>query len=269
MRWKPVALSVVERLRLLGHVGDGESHDLKEIVAHGRAVESFCRLHRLMCNRGWTVGWNKVLSGNVIHGWYGNSITTEPLRIVAFEIEADERVLKYCFQILNALYNGSNLNLTTKALTDANRLLQECGADLLQNRIEPLDLSLLRRINLDQREKPFAERIYWSGKTGQIILSDGGRHQVTRELVWTRAIESGLESNGLINRQVGEILSNVASDSQETILPEGELEIAAKRFLSCLKTFKFARLEGDRLVLSVSPGEFPTKALEIWGESED
>lgn len=219
MRWQPVASSVVERLKSLGCLENLERRHFITASNNGDAVDAFHRMNQLMSDRGWRVGWNKILQGNVIRGWYGTMITSQPLRTVAFEISTDDQLLLCCREILNTLHQNKKPDLSEDQQGEAANLLQECGIDVLHAGIDRLGLALLLRLNLNQRELPFAERITWAGKSCLFQFSDGGRIQITRELVWARAIESAIDEDGKVSRQLRHILTQMGMESTEIVLP--------------------------------------------------
>ena len=265
MRWKPIASAVIDRLCSSHLIDTSQAVELRSLVNIGEAITAFRQLQELMSKAGWSVGWNKILRGKSLYGWYGSTIAILPLRFVTLEIETDAELWESCSQLLMAFYNGQEQPSSKGFHPETSRLIQGLGVNLKGKSLDRLGVELLHRLNLDRRELPLIERIHWSGDACTTILSDGGRLQVTRGSVWARAIESGIGADGRIDPQLGALLTGVDVVQTEITLPQDEISAGTDACLSRLRMYRLAKVEIDRICLSIPLGEFPALALEIWG----
>ncbi len=264
MKWKPIASVVIDRLCASRLVDTSQAAELRSLVFNGEAATAFRRLQKLMTEAGWSVGWNKILRGRSLYGWYGSTIAILPLRFVALEIETNVELWESCSQLLMALYNHRGQPSSEGLHPETSRLIQALGVNMKSKNLDRLGVELLRRLNLDHRELPLIERIHWSGDACTTILSDGGRLQVTRGLVWARAIESGIGTDGRIDPQLRVLLTGVNAEQTEIALPKEKVEEGTAACLNCLRMYRMAKVEVERICFSIPVGEFPALALEIW-----
>ncbi len=265
MRWKPIASAVIDRLCSSHLIDTSQAAELRSLVYNGHAITAFQRLQTLMSKAGWSGGWNKILRGKSLYGWYGSTIAIFPLRFIALEIETNAELWESCSQFLTALYNGQEQPSSAGLHPKASRMIQGLGVNLKGKSLDRLGVELLHRLNLDRRELPLIERMHWSGDACTTILSDGGRLQVTRESVWARAIESGIGTDGRIDPQLCTLLTGVNADQTEIVLPPDEMSEGTAACINCLWMYRLAKVEVDRICFSIPMGEFPALALEIWG----
>ncbi|MDP8227911.1 MAG: hypothetical protein P9M15_00495 [Candidatus Electryoneaceae bacterium] len=218
-----------------------EVTDAVRFLNEGHSVQAFRSIQQ-MVGSAISVGWNKLWIGSDLYGWYGSQVTVQPLRTLALEIEADETTWDKCRQLLTH--------------NKVNRLLLELGGG---------GTKLLQRLNLDRREKPFIERWRWSGNTGLAMLSDGGRFQIKRELVWARTIEASLDQNGQLGRSVGELLEHIDHEKRTIMC---KFDGATADFVRIIRWYGLGRHQVDRMSLAVSAGDFPRLALDLWSSGK-
>lgn len=214
-----------------------EVADAVRLLDEGHSVQAFRSIQRMVGSE-ISGGWNKLWIGSDLYGWYGSLITVQPLRTIALEIEADDVVWDECCRLLTH--------------NKVNRLLLELGDG---------GTKLLQRLNLDRREQPFIERWKWSGNTGLAMLSDGGRFQIKRELVWARAIESSLDRYGRLDGSIRELLKHIDHNSKEVVY---EFDDTTTDFVRILAWYGLGRCWVDRMMLAVPAGDFMRVALELW-----
>jgi len=264
VKWIPVAAAVIDRLSNARLIANPPATELRRLIRRRAAVDAFRLSHRLMTEPGWLIGWNKIRRGNSAYGWYGPTVTIHPLRSAALEIETDAELWNSCRRLLTSLHRQQEKPDPAEFHPLTYPVIQAFGVNARGNNLDRPGIELLQRLNLDCRESPLAERIHWSGNSCLIVLSDGGRFQITRELAWARAIESGIGSDGRMNPQVRALLTGIDAGSSEIILPRGGIEDATASFMSILSRYRFAAVETDRMSLAVQAGGFPALALEIW-----
>ena len=263
MKWKPTASAVINGLHSSNLIDHTQSETLISLINDGDAVQAFKQLQCIMTAAGWRIGWNRILREGSIIGWYGRIITTQPIRSAAVEIETVTDLWETCRRFLSSLWLQDCAESGDEFESSLGYLM-EFGVNLLSDRLDPAGLELLRRLNADQREKPLIERWHWQGSTGMALLSDGGRFQVTRELVWARAIEAGIGSDGRLDSQLRIILEGISSDQSFITLPQGKIGKPVSAFIDRLETYRLAKRELDVVSLAVPAGNFPSVALEIW-----
>ena len=264
MKWKPTASIVINGLHSSNLIDDTQSETLKSLINDGDSVQAFKLAHGIMVDTGWRVGWNKILREGSIIGWYGWIITTQPIRSAAVEIETVTDLWETCRRFLSSLWLQDRAESGDEFESSLGYLM-EFGVNLLSSRLDPAGLELLQRLNADQREKPLIERWRWQGSAGMALLSDGGRFQVTRELVWARAIEASIDSDGRLDPQLRTILEDVSPDQSFITLPQGKIGKPVSAFIDRLEMYRLAKRELDGISLAVQAGKFPSVALEIWG----
>ncbi len=272
MRWRPLAAAVIEQLNKADALKKNRFAEVSQLIKAGEATRAFRQVHQLMSGAGWPVGWNKIVRGGNIHGWFGPAITVHPLRLAALELEADEDTWTAARQILQALWNGDSASSTDESWRAAISHLAEFGVDPGRMNLDQTGLALLQRLNLDRRDHPFIERWWWSGRMGSALLSDNGRIQVTREMVWARAVEAGLNAGGSLNDSMKDFLTQADPDAVDIIIPDSmnqgySAEGADEPLERCLKRLEFyglSKREIDRALLAVPAGGFPSNALRLW-----
>ena len=263
MKWKPTASTVINGLHSSNLIDHSQSETLRSLINDGDAVQAFKLAHSIMVDTGWRVGWNRIFREGSIIGWYGRIITTQSIRSAAVEIETIADIWETCRKFLNSLWLQDSAESGDEFESSLGYLM-EFGVNLLGNRLDSAGLELLQRLNADQREKPLIERWHWQGSAGMAQLSDGGRFQVRRELVWARAIEAGIDSAGRLDWQLRTILEAVSPNQSFITLPQGEIGKPVSSFIDRLEMYRLGKRELDGILLAVHAGDFPSVALEIW-----
>lgn len=250
MRLKPFAIEIISDLHQLGFLETGLYSDIRSSIPSDNPSRIFNRVYFDLHRRGWSVGWNKTWRGGVLLAWYGAIVTSMPMRAAAIEFRNFDNPDLDHFALADHGNSGDTVEFS-------NRYAEEkAGART----------NLLRRINLDQREQPFVERWHWSERVGSAVLSDEGRFQVSRELVWSRAIEHGLVRGQGISAVLRKFLQDLDRDEPESSFPT-ETDACLLSCLKCLEFYGFAKKMGDRIRFARNPGCFPELALELWKES--
>ncbi len=259
----------------------------------GGVLSQYDEIRNSVIKSGNALGWNKLWHGSDLYGWYGTIAPVQPLRAIAFEIEADPLIWRVCRErltemelgksgthiichsgldqeptdskeLLDSRLHGNNDDVDKELLDSGFR--QNDRIENYQNdklKIDRLlmglgcrngNLKLLHRLNLDCRDRPFVERWKWSGGNGLAFLSDGGRFQVTRELVWARAMEVTMDSNGQVPDSVMKLLSSIQPEDREIIVPESDYQI--DKLISYLELYGFGKRLSDKVGLRSVVGQF-------------
>lgn len=264
LKWYPAAVAVLNRLKRLSCLNRRQAASFQLLLGQEDPVTVYKALNEVMVKQGWPVGWNKVLRAGSIYGWYGRIVTVQPLRAVTMEIEHDSLRWDSYRKYMNSIW-FKDASAVSEDDSDAyGRQLSIYGITVSESSLDEIGISVLRRLNLDRRELPFVERGSWSGRNGLIVLSDGGRFQLTRELVWARGVESCLGSDGRLGSGLLSLLRSVGSDRVEIEFIENSFPKEAERLLTVLKLYRFAKVEIDRIKLFSAAGDFPKLAANIW-----
>lgn len=266
MRWKSIAGEVIQKLHSAGVLKREDHSEIQKLLNFGDPIGSFHLTLRASVKAEITVGWNKIWRGSTLYGWFGSHVTVQPLRAVAFEIETDDQVYKAATRILSSDTVSQTPMENDPVSCRTLRMLAEF--DVWRNPVSNHDnrLQLLRRVNLDRRELPFAERKYWSGNTGFVQLSDEGRFQVSRDLVWTRAIEAGIEDYGNIAETVRTFLSEISENTTHVTVKDSDRDDGVNAVIKRLELYGYGRLRFDRLEFAVPAGGFPEMALRLYDQ---
>lgn len=267
MKWRPIASDVINRLQSLSLIDSKRLSELNGLINSGKPIKAFTVLRRWMAETDWAVGWNKIICKGVIYGWYGHLVTVHPLRLAAVEIESNPVQWEICRQILIDLWQKRKTVSYKKEDVEAIRLLQELGVNPHCGKLDGQGIELMHRLNLDRREMPVIERWRWSGSTGQAFFSDGGRHQVSRDTVWLRSIEAGINSDGNLDPEMRDFLDAIDQSQLETLLPDNRHYSMGSKLWKCLtrlELYRLAKRETDRVLFSIKIGEIAATALKLW-----
>jgi len=265
LKWKTTAYAVISRLCSQQLINNKQSSELLEIINEGNPVNVFKQLQDLMTEAGWQVGWNKVLRDGYILGWYGSVVTSQPIRLAAIEIENDLEIWESTRQYLLDIWNETSKSAQPKCNNSTIRLLKELGVNTLSTKLDSIGTALLHRLNLDKREMPIVERWRWSGQTGQVILSDGGRFQFKQELAIARSIEAGIDTNGKIPSLLRRFLTKLIKDQSDVELTSSETDENVLSYLARLEIYRLVKRETERIGFYLPVGNFPDLALKLWG----
>ncbi len=262
MRWRPLANAVITALTAENALNPREIGELREKIRTGDGVGAFRIAYHIMAGRGRPVGWNKIWNRSDLIGWYGQVRTVEPLRFAALEIEADPRGEEFRLR-LNGIYRGetpspSEQTLEEKEWADAFNL------SFSSVHLNDATLRLLRRLNLNRRERPAIEHWRWSNGCGIAYLSNGDRIQIRRELVWTRAVEAGLHRVGAMSPGIKGFLASIEPESREAKVLSSDVERPLTRLIRKLELFGFAERLIDGVRFRTPPGNFPRIAVKLW-----
>jgi len=263
LKYRPTAIEVINRLRSLNYLSRKLYSILTEAIQNSEPFEAFKMLHSQMIEAGWAVGWNKILRNGSIYSWYANQVTVYPLRLAVMEIESDDDIYESCRQSLLSLFSPSD-----SGIQQADPYAISLGVCPLHDNIDKFGIAVLHRLNLDTRERPLIERWHWAGGVSTVVLSDGGKYQVSADAIWARAIEAGIDDKGRLDTVMKDFIRGIFPDTKELSLPPEMNNDAGKyltRFLARLVAYRVARLEVDRIVFIVEPGKFPELAIKLWG----
>jgi len=273
LKYRPIAIEVINRLRSLKYLSSKLYEFLLEATQNGEPFKAFEILHSRMVEAGWTVGWNKVLRNGSIYSWYANQVTVYPLRLAVMEIESDDDIYESCRQSLlnlnNIIHAGTDSSrFKIKGIQQTDPYAISLGVSPLYDYIDKFGIAVLHRLNLDMRDRPIIERWHWTGGVSSIVLSDGGRYQISRDTIWARAIETGIGANGRLDSVMKDFIGGIFPDTKELRLPPEMINSTGKclaRFIERLVVYRVARLEVDMVVFIVEPGKFPELAIKLWG----
>jgi len=263
-RWKRIAEQVIRRRINSGIVNEGPARESLELVAGGDAVGAFRLLWKIHRTAGRPAGWNKVWTPGGITGWYGPTVTHQPLRAAASEVEADPAFCNELRAYLMACWGVESPELAAEPSPPARNLLRELDIEPGSAGLSGEGLQFLRRLNLDRRELPLIERWRWATSAGLAILSDGARTVGGRDTVWARAIDAELTAAGGLSEPLKEYLRRAEPGAVELFLPNAPPARGPSTFWGRMEFYGYGRLVGDRLVLSVPAGKFPALALKLW-----
>jgi hypothetical protein len=220
-----------------------------------------------MVEAEWAVGWNKIIRDGAIYSWHSDQITVYPLRLAVMEIESNDDIYISCRSLLTDLWQDDLKYSIDSASPDIIHNLQELGVNPLLGLLDKYGLALLHRLNIDMRDRPLIERLHWAGGISTVVLSDGGKYQVSRDAIWASAIEAGLKSDGRFDSVLKDFLRKIFPETLELNLPvemDNESQSGMDRFLSRLIFYRAVKLEIDKVVFIIKPGSFPELALKLW-----
>jgi len=230
---------------------DGREYALG-CIESGQMDSCFHFIKKKAISAGCRIGWNKVWHGSNLLAWYGRISVTQPIRAVAFEIESNESVWQDCRVRLMQLESGGS-----STIDSTGELLSGFG---IVNR----NIKLLRRLNLDYRERPFVERWSWSGETGVAYLSDGGKFQIWKDLVWVRAIEAVIDREGKIPNLVSDHLIRLNSDESELQFSEFDEDLS--KMVETIEMYGCVKLLGDTLIMKSGIGTTPAILYHLYNQ---
>jgi len=262
MRRQPLASEILDRLYNSNLLDTKDFNTIKQWIRDGDEIEAFRKTYKLMVKQGWHIGWNKVWRGNDIIGWYGRIVTVQSLRSATMEVEAEDVKWNDAKHWLCSLDECKPHKNTDKI----HGLLATFGLDPRIKRTDKNRLRVLHRLNLDMHDCPFIERWRWSGGIGTAYLSDEGRFQVTRELVWARAVETGLQTANVLTLPLKTFLERIYKTKREALLPECLDDTGLMACLDRLEFFGLCQKLVDCVLFSVQPGGFPELAVGLWGD---
>ncbi len=259
MKWQSVACEIVSNLETRNALIQSDKDQILNLISDNNSVEAFRTTYGKIIP-DWKIGWNKIWRGNDLIGWYGTTLTIQPIRSVAFEIESASDEGEAVRNWLTRLYN----TLSMDPEDPQNRLLAEFGFEPGDFDWDKPKLKLLQRLNLDQHDKPAIERWRWSKNNGLAYTTDDGRFQVTRDLVWARAIETGIKSAGGTSKPLREFLLDLDKNVKEIAFSTSINDIGLDACIQILSFYGFVHRMIDRVRFSVSPGDFPLNAIQLW-----
>ncbi len=220
MKWQTVARCIIDRLSQANNFSPSERDYAQELWLCNDAERLFSWLRGKAIENENIFGWNKIWSGGNLYSWWGRVVTIEPLRLVALELSAgDDDLIR---NILQSVYNGQAIGFYEQV-----RELAEFSVELTAP-LSAEGLSLLQRLNLDCRERPFIERWHWAGDNGMAYLSDGGRLQITQTLAWTRALETIIDEKGFIDEDIIQTIIMHQNNSLDIIVPSTQVYLVEK-----------------------------------------
>ncbi|MCF7810986.1 hypothetical protein K9N50_08345 [bacterium] len=268
MKYRPIAIDIINRLRSQKYIEGDVYTDLISQIENGRCFETFDLLKSRMVKAGWAVGWNKILCNGVIYSWYSDHVTVIPLRLAVMEIESNDALYNSCRSALTELWRDDLKQSVDSMSSERLRNLQELGVNPLHGSLNKSGMTLLHRLNTDMRDRPLIARMHWAGGVGAVVLSDGGKYQVSRDAVWASAIDAGIRSDGKLDAVLKDSLLKIFPETTELDIAaeqDKELKSRMNRFLSLLTFYRIAKAEIDRIIFIVEPGNFPKLALKLWG----
>lgn len=262
MKWQSVAREIVSNLESRNVIDVPSKNQSLELIASNNPEEAFRTVYQNVIPE-WKIGWNKIWRGNDFIGWYGSTLTIQPLRAVAFEIESGSDGGETVRNYLSRLYKNTDSTNADKIQIDQ---LAEYGFEPGNTDFDTSKLHLLQRLNLNQHDMPVTERWRWSKNNGLGYTTDDGRFQVTRDLVWARAIEAGIKSANGISNPLRNFLQGLSNDNREVLLEDScEDDAGLKMCLEKLVFYGFAHLMIRSVRFSGFPGNFPQNAIQLWG----
>ncbi|MDP8237478.1 MAG: hypothetical protein P9X24_00175 [Candidatus Hatepunaea meridiana] len=265
MKWKTTAYTVINRLCSFNLISNYQSNNFLTLIDGGNPINAFKQLQDLMTEAGWQIGWNKVINTGSILGWYGSVVISQPIRLAAIEIENDIEIWESARQYLLDIWHETCKSAQSKCNESTIRLLKELGVNTLSTKLDSVGTALLHRLNLDKRAMPIIERWRWSGQTGQVILSDGGRFQFKQELAIARSIEAGIDTTGKISSLLHRFLTKLIKDQSDVELSSSETDENVLSYLSRLEMYRLVKRDMKRIRFYLPVGNFPALALKLWG----
>ncbi len=215
MNWQEAAVAIVDKTVKQNFISEALRSELKQSFRFQNAVQAFEIVRKELAHIG--CGWNKVWAGNALFGWWGETVTSEPIRLVAIEISRNEALLDEIRGFLQSRWDCLD---GVRLSSEADRLCREMGIGTSFIRLTPAELRLLQRINLDYGKTIRIEKWRWSRQAGVAYLSDDGRETVRPELVAVRAIDAIREDDGTVSKDWQEALSRI-DGKQEVFQIEG------------------------------------------------
>lgn len=265
MKLQKAAEAVIRQLAKLEMLSGGESAEANALVSRGQAADAFHFVRHICFSKGYSVGWNKVWDGPVVHCWYGTLALDLPLRAIAWEIESDAVAWEAARALLQRWSFGEHPEPQSSAEQTVRSSLDDLGIILTSGDFVAAARRLLQRLNLDTREQPFVERWRWSENSGLAMLSDGGRFHIRSEVVWARAVETAIGVTGRISENLKAILRDIDSKRTSIVLSNEETHTEWAPVCDILQFYGFGRRLSDEMLLSAPAGDFPRLAVELWG----
>ena len=264
MRWQPLARRINDKLIATGEVETTQLSDLVDFSSRADGLALFRAWYRIIAVRGAGIGWNKEWQDRDLVGWYGTVTTIKSLDAVALEIEENEARCETFRQWLNSVLNPAKHTNREIDAEGSKRLLMQFGISSEMIEENGPARRLLQKLNLDQRERPVVERWRWSNSRGLGYLTNNGRIQVSREMVWVRAIESAISVQNKMTDDVRDFLEAIDPEERETLLENNGQDDAFTALIDKLNFYGFAELLDDTVRFRVAPGVFPRLALSLW-----
>lgn len=265
MRWQPFAREVIDGLQRLHLLSPIQAPAILEHIASGQGEEAFQQCFQILSETPYRVGWNKIWRSEDLIGWYGRELVTQPLRLAALEIGADEDQWSRTRRLLaEDLSERANVTITPESQAIRMNLgsLGIFGQGEVRNH---RSLKLLQRLNLDLRTRPFVERWRWTKRSGFAITSDDDRLQISQHLPWARALEAVIVTQGQIPEHLMRFLEKVTSGSLEVETTGTILGESWDVFIRILNFYGLAQPGQDRIRFATQPGTFAKLALRLWG----
>lgn len=247
MIWQEAALTILDREVKRGTISFDQRSALKAGIREGKSDQIFFQIREIL---GGLKGWNKVWAGNVLYGWWGDIVTSEPIRLAVIEAFRAEDVGEELLEFLMSRWNNSTRGNLSHEL---EKLRRELGLGNASERLSPAELRFLQRLNLDHGKSVLIENWRWSKQAGVAFLSDNGRETIRPEFACSRAIEAltGLEGN--FPEDWRQALSRM-EDSQEEFLTDnlGDCD----KFASTLEFWGIAQRWSGGVKLSTPTAEW-------------
>ena len=255
MKRQTAAKTVIARLRSREQLTAESAGDfLLQIGSRSDLVEVFRKVQDLVPGSRQDLGWNKFWRDGALWSWFGNTVVSLPLRAAALELEQNESIWSGCRSLLTDLGDGKETHESGGDPICRSKLMG-LGLDLNPGR-DPDAESLLHRLNLDTREQPLIERWHWSKTTGLATLTDGGRFQIQRDVVLSRALDAGAAANTRDRIAFLGWVGEFEPESKVITIPAGSgSNIAAAADM--LEFYGFGLRLGDRVELAAPVGGFP------------
>jgi len=209
--WQEAALTILDREVKREVISTDQRTALKASIRAGKSDLIFPQIRELT---GGSKGWNKIWAGNVLYGWWGDIVTSEPIRLAAIEAFRDEDVGEELLGFLMGRWNNSAGGELSPKLDSLRR---ELGLGTGTERLSPAEIRYLQRINLDHGKGILIEKWRWSKQAGVAFLSDDGRETVRPEIACSRAIEVLTTPEGIFPDVWRQRLSQL-EDGQEEFL---------------------------------------------------
>lgn len=252
MRVQSLAKTICHKSEQDGILTLQEKLSALKMIDSGEMDRCFLFVNQKAVTSGYGMGWNKVWHGSNLLNWYGTVSATQPIRCVAFELELEETVWDKCRQRLSQ--QESNVTPETDLIS---KMLSIFGSS-------KGNLKLLQRLNLDYRERPFVERWSWTGETGVAYLSDGGKFQIWKDLVWLRAIEQVLDGECKIPSSTYDCLADLNPGENELHLPEYDDDWI--KIVKVIELYGCGKLLGDKLIMRSGIGTTAASLCQLYNQ---
>lgn len=265
MKQKYIINCILEKCQRNGWLSFETCQRIRQDAISSQSQYLFIKIKSELTIKTPVTGWNKFWDGTTLVNWYGKIVLTESISSICIGINN-------LLDKDSILRNYLNLKHQKKMISQGSiqeivlDLIFHCGFENDEVYTNAVMLKFLQRLNLYHSKKTNFEHWHWKGTTGNVVLSNNGRCQVSRELVWAKSIEYGL----LLNRHP----SNHLLRFLKLIDPaKREVELELKKddcLIACLKSLQFygfAKVLQDRVQFALAPGLFPNMFMKLWNVS--